>query len=52
MASQTRTGRKEDFDNAAGVMAKIKNVVDGKLLQLGGDATTGRGLVLAKVVEG
>jgi CRISPR-associated protein Cmr4 len=52
MASQTRTGRKEDFDDAAGVMAKIKNVLDGKLLQLGGDATTGRGLVLAKVVEG
>ena len=52
MASQTRTGRNDDFDNAAGVMAKIRNVLDGKLLQLGGDATTGRGLVLAKVVEG
>jgi CRISPR-associated protein Cmr4 len=33
-------------------MAKIKNVIDGKLLQIGGDATTGRGLVVAKVVEG
>ncbi|HXF07788.1 MAG TPA: type III-B CRISPR module RAMP protein Cmr4 [Candidatus Acidoferrales bacterium] len=52
MASQTRTGCQEDFDTAAGVMAKIKNVLDGKLLQLGGDATTGRGLVLAKMVEG
>ena len=52
MASQTRTGKKEDFDDATGVMAKIRNVIDGKLLQLGGDATTGRGLVLAKVVEG
>ena len=52
MASQTRTGREDDFDDAAGVMLKIRNVLDGKLLQLGGDATTGRGLVLAKVVEG
>jgi CRISPR-associated protein Cmr4 len=51
MASQTRTG-KDDWDDATGVMAKIRNVIDGKLLQLGGDATTGRGLVLAKVVEG
>lgn len=54
MASQTRTraGKKDDQDAAVGVMAKIKNVIDGKLLQLGGDATTGRGLVVAKVVEG
>mgnify|MGYP005848718161 FL=1 len=52
MASQTRTGKNEDYDDATGVMAKIKNVIDGKLLQIGGDATTGRGLVVAKVVEG
>lgn len=52
LASQTRTGRKDDWDDAAGVMAKIRNVIDGKLLQIGGDATTGRGLVVAKVVEG
>lgn len=52
MASQTRTGKTEDHDDATGVMAKIKNVIDGKLLQIGGDATTGRGLVVAKVVEG
>jgi CRISPR-associated protein Cmr4 len=52
LASQTRTGKKEDWDDAAGVMLKIKNVIDGKLLQIGGDATTGRGLVVAKVVEG
>lgn len=51
MASQTRTGEKDDVD-AAGVMAKVRNVLDGTLLQIGGDATTGRGLVLAKVVEG
>ena len=50
MASQTRT--KGENDAAAGVMAKINNVIDGKLLQLGGDATTGRGLVMAKMVGG
>lgn len=55
LASQTRTGKKkgeEGWEDAAGVMLKIKNVIDGKLLQIGGDATTGRGLVVAKVVEG
>jgi CRISPR-associated protein Cmr4 len=51
LASQTRTGRKDDQDDAAGVMAKIKNVIDSKLLQMGGDATTGRGLVVAKIWE-
>ena len=50
MASQTRT--KGENDDAAGVMAKIKNVIDGKLLQFGGDATTGRGLVMAKMTGG
>ncbi len=52
LASQTRTGKKDDHDDAAGVMLKIKNVIDGKLLQIGGDATTGRGLLVARVVEG
>lgn len=52
LASQTRTGKKDDWDDAAGVMMKMKNVIDGKLLQIGGDATTGRGLVVAKLVEG
>ena len=54
MASQTRTGQspREDWEDAIGVMAKIKTVIDGKLLQMGGDATTGRGLVLAKVAGG
>lgn len=56
LASQTRTGKKkedkEDWENAEGVMAKMENVIDGKLLQIGGDATTGRGLVLARIVEG
>lgn len=52
LASQTRTGRKDDWENAGGVMLKIKNVIDNKLLQIGGDVTTGRGLVVTKVVEG
>ena len=29
--------------------AKLRPLLDGRLLQIGGDATTGRGLVLAKV---
>jgi CRISPR-associated protein Cmr4 len=52
LASQTRTGRKDDHEDAASVLAKIKNVIDGKLVQIGGDATTGRGLVVARVMEG
>lgn len=56
LASRTRTGKKrdekEDWEEAAGVFLKIRNVIDGRLLQMGGDATTGRGLVMAKVTEG
>lgn len=56
LASQTRTGKKkeqkDDWEDAAGVLIKIRNAIDGRLLQIGGDATTGRGLVVAKVVEG
>lgn len=47
LASQTRSG-KEDSP-AETVMAQIKAVIDGKLLQIGGDVTTGRGLVVTKV---
>lgn len=50
LASQTRTGKqREEWEDAAGVMLKVKNVIDGNLLQIGGDATTGRGLVVARV---
>lgn len=53
LASQTRTGKGKDNETPAEVvMAQIKAVIDGKLLQIGGDVTTGRGLVVAKVVEG
>jgi CRISPR-associated protein Cmr4 len=52
LTSRTRTGRKDDQLEAVAVMAQIKAVIDGKLLQIGGDATTGRGLVAARVLEG
>ena len=52
LASKTRTGKdKEPFD-ADAVMSQISAVLDNKLLQIGGDATTGRGLVAAKVLQG
>lgn len=52
MASQTRTGRKDDAMDAAGVLLMLKNLLDHKLLQVGGDATTGRGLLTFKILEG
>ncbi|MFN3611716.1 type III-B CRISPR module RAMP protein Cmr4 [Tepidimonas sp.] len=53
MVSQTRTGKgKEAETAAAAVMAQMKAVLDGQLLQIGGDATTGRGLVVTRIVEG
>jgi len=51
LASQTRKSKGEQSP-AEVVMAQIKAVIDGKLLQIGGDATTGRGQVVATVVEG
>ncbi len=53
LASQTRSGNgKANEMPAQEVLIKIKTVIDGRLLQIGGDATTGRGLVVATVVEG
>lgn len=50
MASQTRTGKGKEAESPAEVvMSQIKAVIDGKLLQIGGDVTTGRGMVVAKV---
>lgn len=49
-ASRTRTGTGRAHAMQAGdVMAKIRNVIDGSVLQIGGDATTGRGLVVARI---
>jgi CRISPR-associated protein Cmr4 len=50
MASATRAGGGEDL-RAEEVLAQIKAVLGRGLLQIGGDATTGRGLVVATVVE-
>ncbi len=52
MTSQTRSDNKDEKLEAEVVMYKIKALIDGKLLQIGGDATTGRGLVIARVEEG
>jgi CRISPR-associated protein Cmr4 len=57
MASQTRDSRGEPLDagKVMGVMKKLINGSNGKqgnLLQIGGDATTGRGLVVARIVGG
>jgi CRISPR-associated protein Cmr4 len=50
LASQTRTGNGKDNElPAEEVLVKIKNVLRGQVLQIGGDATTGRGLVAAHV---
>lgn len=50
MASATRSGNKQL--KADEVLGQIKAVLAKGLLQIGGDATTGRGLVVATVVEG
>jgi CRISPR-associated protein Cmr4 len=50
LASKSRTGKAEDREiPAETVMSQIKSALDGKLLQIGGDATTGRGLIVARV---
>ncbi len=49
--SRTRVGVGDELP-AEVVMERIKMVIDGKLLQIGGDATTGRGMVVARVTGG
>ncbi len=50
LASQTRSNKEEKLD-AQIVMAHMKAVLHSQLLQVGGDATTGRGLVAATVLS-
>ena len=51
LASRTRSGNGGDGEmSAEEVFLKIRNVIDGTPLQIGGDATTGRGLIIAKVL--
>lgn len=52
MASATRSGKPEERIEADEVLGQIKAVLGRGLLQIGADATTGRGLVVATVVEG
>ena len=51
LASQTRSGKPDELIDAVTVMAHMKAVLHSKLLQVGGDATTGRGLVAATVIS-
>ena len=51
MASQSRAPISTENLSAAAVMAAFKRVFDGNLLQIGGNATTGRGLVMLKFAE-
>jgi len=51
MASATRSGKADEKLQADEVLAQIKAVLGRGVLQMGGDATTGRGLVVATVVE-
>ena len=46
--SVSRSSGKADMA-AEAVLAQVTGAIDGQLLQVGGDATTGRGLVVAKV---
>ena len=48
LVSRTRTGSNDECAEAA--FLKIKSVLHGKCLQIGGDATTGRGLVSVRVL--
>lgn len=50
-ASATRAPKSDRMESEA-VMAQMQAVLDGKVLQIGGDATTGRGLVMAKLQRG
>lgn len=53
MASQTRTGKGQGQETPADiVLNQIKMLIHARVLQMGGDASTGRGLVVANVVEG
>ncbi len=49
LASQTRTGKADNHLCAEAVFSLVRQLLNGRLLQIGGDATTGRGLVLTKV---
>ncbi|WP_345793311.1 type III-B CRISPR module RAMP protein Cmr4 [Thauera sp. JM12B12] len=51
MASRERSGKDNGLD-AQTVLAQVIGAINGQLLQVGGDATTGRGLVAARLING
>lgn len=51
LASQSRSTKETKLE-AIEVMLKTRTVLDNRLLQIGGNATTGRGLVVARVQGG
>ncbi len=51
MASRERSGKDNGLE-AQAVLAQVAGAINGELLQVGGDATTGRGLVAARVING
>lgn len=51
LASQSRSGKQDGDISAEEVMFKMKTALNGRLVQIGGDATTGRGLVMINMVE-
>lgn len=52
MASDTRTGRKDGKLKASEVIADLTGALNnGKVWQFGGDATTGRGLVMLRMAQ-
>jgi CRISPR-associated protein Cmr4 len=50
MASKTRHPKEEGLD-AQTVLSQVKTAIHNQPLQIGGDATTGRGLILMNVLE-
>ncbi len=52
LVGATRSGRADDKLEADVVLAKLRIALDGKMVQIGGDATTGRGQVVLKLLEG
>ena len=52
MASRSRSGTKDEELTAEDVLMKMRAALNDKLLQVGGDATTGRGMVSVRLVEG
>jgi CRISPR-associated protein Cmr4 len=48
----TTAARGKEEISAEEIMARLAPVLDGRTIQLGGDATTGRGLVMCRMVQG